>query len=361
VAESSRFNSFFAQTLIHWYAQSKRELPWRETKDPYKIWISEIILQQTRVDQGLPYYLRFLKTFPDVKALAEAEEKTVLSVWQGLGYYSRARNLQKGAKQIVYDYKGKFPTSYNEWLTIKGVGSYTAAAVSSFCFLEKVPVLDGNVFRVLSRLFGMTEDIAQAKNKKVFWDKAMTLISADQPDIFNQAIMEFGALQCVPKSPDCERCVFKTACFAYQKNMVSSLPVKIKKLARRSRFFQYQVFYYNKQVLMRRRPSGDIWEGLLEFPLIEKIKQEALVRKPKTLSTALFIFQSEVSKHVLSHQDLYSRFYVFEVKTKSDWNTLIKTHEAEAISWKDLEETPKPVLLTKFLNAYFYPYFSIHK
>ena len=361
MAEISSFNPFFAQTLIHWYERNKRELPWRETKDPYKIWISEIILQQTRVDQGLPYYLRFLKTFPDVKTLAEAEEKNVLSVWQGLGYYSRARNLQKGAKQVVYDYKGKFPTSYEGWLNIKGVGSYTAAAVSSFCFLEKVPVLDGNVFRMLSRLFGITEDIAQAKNRKVFWDKAMELIPADQPDLFNQAMMEFGALQCVPKSPDCERCVFKTQCFAYQKDVVSALPVKIKKLVRRSRFFQYHVYYYNKQLLMRRRPSGDIWEGLLEFPLIEKDHLDALEKKPKPATASPFIFQSDVLKHVLSHQDLYSRFFVFQVKNKTDWNALIKKHNAEVVTLADLDETPKPVLLTKFLNAYFYPYFSIHK
>lgn len=360
MAEFSSFNPFFVQTLIQWYERNKRELPWRETKDPYKIWISEIILQQTRVDQGLPYYLRFLKAFPNVKALANADEKTVLSIWQGLGYYSRARNLQKGAKQVLSDYKGKFPTCYNDWLLIKGVGSYTAAAVSSFCFQEKVPVLDGNVFRVLSRIFGITEDIAQAKSRKVFWDKALELIPADQPDTFNQAIMEFGALHCVPKSPDCHSCVFKSHCFAYNKDVVASLPVKIKKLVRRSRFFQYHVYYYNKQLLMRRRPSGDIWEGLMEFPLAEKESLDKLDRKPKPLTASPFIFQSDVLKHVLSHQDLYSRFYVFQVKNKTDWNLLIKKHDAEAILLDDLENTPKPVLLTKFLNAYFYPYFSIH-
>ncbi len=358
MAEFSSFTPFFAQTLIHWYEQNKRDLPWRETKDPYKIWISEIILQQTRVDQGLPYYHRFIKTFPNVGKLAEAEEKTVLSVWQGLGYYSRARNLQEGAKQVVNDYKGKFPTSYDGWLTIKGVGSYTAAAVASFCFLEKVPVLDGNVFRVLSRLFGLTEDIAQAKNRKVFWDKAMELIPADRPDQFNQAIMEFGALQCTPKSPDCGACVFNMQCFAYQKDVVGDLPVKIKKLVRRSRFFQYHVYVYKQQVLMRRRPKGDIWEGLLEFPLIEKEKLDALSKKPKPITDSPLLLQSDVLKHVLSHQDLYSRFYVFQVNSKKDWLALAKEFEAEVIPLSEMAETPKPVLLTKFLNAYFYPYFS---
>jgi A/G-specific adenine glycosylase len=358
VAEFSSFNPFFAQTLIHWYERNKRQLPWRETKDPYKIWISEIILQQTRVDQGLPYYIRFIDTFPNLGKLATADEKAVLSIWQGLGYYSRARNLQQGAKQVLYDYKGKFPTSYNDWLNIKGVGSYTAAAISSFCFLEKVPVLDGNVFRVLSRLFGITEDIAQSKNRKVFWDKAMELIPADKPDAFNQAMMEFGALQCTPKSPDCERCVFKPYCFAYQKDLVGDLPVKIKKLVRRSRFFQYHVYVYKEQVLMRRRSKDDIWEGLLEFPLMEKETLESLSQKPKSVADSTFLMESDVLKHVLSHQDLYSRFYVFQVKTKTAWSALMKKYETEAVPLSEIDETPKPVLLTKFLNAYFYPYFG---
>ena len=355
MAEISSFNTLFVEKLLVWYDRNKRNLPWRDTVDPYKVWISEIILQQTRVDQGLPYYHNFLKTFPKLQNLAEADEQKVLSIWQGLGYYSRARNMHQGAKQIREQYKNKFPTSYEEWLKIKGVGSYTAAALASFCSKEAVPVLDGNVFRVLSRIFGISEDILSGKGKKVFWDKALELIPKDKPDLFNQAMMEYGALQCTPKSPDCEQCVFQNHCFAFNKSLISALPFKNKKLVRRSRFFEYQVYLYKKKVLFKTRFKGDIWEGLNEFPLIEKLSKEDLV---KSTSKTKHVFQSEIYKHVLSHQDLYCIFKVHEVKTLKDWESLIKKNQAEPIALNKIAAVPKPVLISKFLNTYFNDYFS---
>ncbi len=355
MAELSRFNAFFVENLLVWYARHKRDLPWRDTQDPYKVWISEIILQQTRVDQGLPYYLRFLKTFPKLKHLALADEQAVLSIWQGLGYYSRARNLHQGAKQVHVDNRGEYPSTYEDWLKIKGVGTYTAAAIASFCFKEQVPVLDGNVFRVLSRVFGISEDILSGKGKKVFWGKAMELIPAATPDIFNQAIMEYGALHCTPKSPDCEQCVFNKMCFAYKNNLVGELPVKLKKLVRKSRFFEYHVFLFNKSILFKKRGKGDIWEGLNEFPLVEKKKADDLLKSSPQSIKLKSLFTSEVLKHVLSHQDLYCVFKVYEVKNKVDWAALIKQWEADPVALSKITPIPKPVLLTKFLNTYFMP------
>lgn len=360
MVELSSFNALFVENLLVWYDRNKRDLPWRDTQDPYKVWISEIILQQTRVDQGLPYYHKFLKTFPKLKNLAEADEQTVLSIWQGLGYYSRARNLHQGAQQVCNEYKGKYPTSYQDWLKIKGVGSYTAAAIASFCFREQVPVLDGNVFRVLSRVFGISEDILSGKGKKLFWEKASELIPADQPDLFNQAIMEYGALHCTPKSPDCESCVFKSHCFAYQKNLVSDLPFKNKKLNRKSRFFEYQVYLYQKKVLLKKRLKGDIWEGLHEFPLIEKKNIEDLSKASTQKTKIKLSFKSDVLKHVLSHQDLHCIFKVYEVASKTDWQALSTQWEAEAVPLAKITAVPKPVLLTKFLNTYFNEYLSTH-
>lgn len=358
--EFSSFNALFVQNLLIWYHRNKRDLPWRETKDPYKVWISEIILQQTRVDQGLPYYHRFLKTFPKLKSLAQADEQTVLSVWQGLGYYSRARNLHQGAKQVAEQYKNKFPETYDEWLNIKGVGTYTAAAIASFCFQEPVPVLDGNVFRVLSRVFGISDDILSGTGKKVFWAKALELIPKDEPDTFNQAIMEYGALHCTPKSPDCDHCVFNHQCFALKKGMVADLPVKIKKMKRKSRFFEYRVFVHQKEVLFKKRGKGDIWEGLNEFPLIEHHNKEQLIQPLNNKDKKGFLFQSELLKHVLSHQDLFCLFNVYEIKNKTDWEKLKKQWEAKPIALAKITAIPKPVLLTKFLNTYFNEYISTH-
>jgi len=219
----------FYKTLTHWYLQNKRNLPWRNSNSPYHIWLSEIILQQTRVSQGTPYYLAFVKTFPTVFDLANATEQEVLKLWQGLGYYSRARNLHKTAQFIANELNGVFPQNYLGLLNLKGVGDYTAAAIASFAYNERVPVVDGNVFRVLARYIGVEEDIANHRTRKTFQALALDLMQAAEPNLFNQAIMEFGALQCVPKNPNCTICPFNGSCYALQKNKVAILPIKSKK------------------------------------------------------------------------------------------------------------------------------------
>ena len=219
-----------SETLMWWYSHNKRDLPWRETKNPYNIWVSEIILQQTRVNQGLEYYNKFIDTFPNIHSLAKASINDLLKVWQGLGYYSRARNMHITAQEIIGKYNGEFPSNYEELIKLKGIGDYTASAIASISFNKLTPVLDGNVFRVIARLFGISESTQTATGKKLFKQKLFELIPENNPGTFNQAIMEFGALHCVPQNPDCEGCPFKSVCFAHNKNLVSALPLKKKKV-----------------------------------------------------------------------------------------------------------------------------------
>jgi len=230
-----------ANQLISWYFINKRDLPWRNTRDPFLIWVSEIILQQTRVVQGTSYFYNITNRFPNIKELAESDESELLRLWQGLGYYSRARNMHKAAKQIMDEFEGVFPSQFDTLLSLKGVGSYTAAAIASFAFNEPVPVVDGNVFRVLARLYAINLDISSSKAKKYFFDLAKELISIDDPASFNQAIMEFGALYCVPKNPDCQSCIFKHKCMAFNKKRAVNLRVKSKKLKIKKRYFNYFV------------------------------------------------------------------------------------------------------------------------
>ena len=342
--------SSFATKLIKWYTIHKRDLPWRETQNPYFIWISEIILQQTRVDQGLPYYYRFIENFPTVQHLAQASEQNVLSTWQGLGYYSRARNLHAAAKQIAFDLNGQFPTSYHDWLTIKGVGSYTAAAIASFYKKEKVPVLDGNVFRVLARIKGIDEDILSNKGKKIFWETSLNLMPNENADIYNQAIMEFGALHCTPKNPQCSTCPFQKECFAFEKDLIGDLPVKLKKLKRTSRYFHFLVYHFKEQIMLMERKHKDIWQGLNQFPLLELSESETPSKK--TLENCQFT--TKPIKHVLSHQDLYCTFYDIPVKTQKQWNALLKEWNAKTVELTEVAEIPKPILLTNFLNTHFF-------
>ena len=260
----------FSKTLIHWYIQYKRDLPWRNDTNPYTIWLSEIMLQQTRVAQGLPYYVRFTSAFPTVFDLANASEEAVLKLWQGLGYYSRARNLHQTSQYIAFELNGEFPKCYSELLKLKGIGEYTAAAIASFSYNEKVPVVDGNVYRVLSRYFGVETDIASTGAKKEFTALAQELIPNDKANIFNQAIMEFGALQCVPKNPNCENCVFNDSCVALQKKKVGQLPVKSKKIKVTNKYFNYLVFLdENANTIISKRTQKGIWHNLYEFPVIE--------------------------------------------------------------------------------------------
>ncbi len=341
---------YFSDKVVEWYQLNKRELPWRETKDPYRVWLSEIILQQTRVVQGLPYYLKFVEKFPSVAALASASEQEVLRLWQGLGYYTRARNLHKCAKQVVRLYNGSFPENYSELLKLPGIGEYTAAAIASFSYKEPVAVVDGNVFRVLSRVFGIDLEINRPEGKKHFTQVANDIISHQNPDLHNQAMMEFGATHCTPKSPRCEECIFKVSCFAFQKNMVNDLPVKVKSKASQKRFFHYLVVRKGKSLAMTLRDQKGIWYGLYDFPLIEKkravkiekILSEDLKWKSKKSKPEI----SNSYKHILSHQIITAKFIILPF---SEISVALKK-KLKFYSPKQMAELPKPVLISRFLH-----------
>lgn len=340
----------FHNILIKWYLRNKRDLPWRKTVDPYQIWLSEIMLQQTRVAQGMPYFFSFTKEFPTVKHLAEASEEKVLKLWQGLGYYSRARNLHKTAQYISNDLNGVFPDSYKELLKLKGVGEYTAAAIASFSYNESVPVVDGNVFRVLSRYFDIESDIALPATKKEFAALAQELMPKDNPAIFNQAIMEFGALQCVPKSPDCSVCDFNASCAALQKGKVNILPVKSKKVKVTNRFFNYLILedVLGNTVLQKRTAKG-IWHNLYEFPLLEteSIVDFDLVAKkakeeffPSYTIIGIEDFNKSTVVHKLSHQHLHIQFWKIKVKEKIE----------NGIDAEKLKTFPFPIVIYNFIE-----------
>lgn len=341
----------FSQSIIEWYEENKRVLPWRETKDPYKIWLSEIILQQTRVAQGLPYYINFIKAYPTVQALAKAKEQDVLRLWQGLGYYSRARNLHRCAKMIVEDFNGKFPDNFDELQKLIGVGPYTAAAIASISFNQKVAVVDGNVFRVIARIFGIDLDIASNEGKKFFFAKANELIPGDQPDIFNQAMMEFGATWCTPKNPRCEECIFKKTCVAYKTGTVALLPVKEKKTKVRKRFLNYFIIEQAKKIGMKRREGKDIWQGLFDFFLVEtkrKTSPKSIIEKEAELKKLIVnnIQTLDSVKHILSHQLLNIQFVWIEVERVGSFSD----QSIKFYSKKEVTNLPKPIVLTRFLE-----------
>ena len=348
---------FFADTLIAWYHRHKRALPWRETTDPYLIWLSEVILQQTRVNQGLPYYKRFAEAYPTVQHLAAAPEDEVLRLWQGLGYYSRARNMHHTAKQLVEEYGGAFPASYEQLLKLRGVGSYTAAAIASFAFREQVAVLDGNVFRVLARVFGISDDIAAPASRKVFQQQANQLIPADAPDIFNQAIMEFGAIQCTPVMPDCLFCPLQQSCFAFKHGLVQELPVKSKAKAARPRFFHYIVFELEGQYYLRKRLSGDIWEGLYDFYLYESdaktLDTSTLLQELQQAGIAVQELQLQLPrkdfKHILSHQKITARFYLIRLHSRLKEEVMQETR-LSLFDAEKIDALPKPVLISSYLK-----------
>ncbi|MDX5478228.1 MAG: A/G-specific adenine glycosylase, partial [Cyclobacteriaceae bacterium] len=336
----------------------KRDLPWRNTDDPYIIWLSEIILQQTRVAQGLPYFQKYVQNYPSVKDLAQAPEEEVMRLWQGLGYYSRARNLHTCAKDIDRQYGGMFPDNYSSLLKLKGVGSYTAAAIASFAFGEPVAVVDGNVFRVLSRYFGLDTDIASPKGKKEFETLGNRLIPKDKPGEFNQAIMEFGALQCVPKNPDCESCPLKSGCFAYRERLVGELPVKIKKLKIKERYFQYAHIVCGEHVVLKQRKAGDIWQDLFDFPLLEtsttldpnRIYPDIL-NMLKDFETKVVLNPDQIYKHVLTHQRIFANFVKFVVE-EAKLSELQKWANAQGfllVDQEKLESLAKPRLILKYL------------
>ena len=322
-----------ADTLISWYEDHKRDLPWRGEPDPYKIWVSEIILQQTRVQQGWDYYLRFIDNFPDVKALAEADEDWVLKVWQGLGYYSRARNMHAAAREIMEKHGGHFPNEYDKILSLKGIGNYTAAAISSIAFGLPYPAVDGNVIRIVSRIFGICDDVTQPAVVKKITAICEMEIDRKRPGVFNQAAMDFGAIQCVPRNPNCDECPFQSSCYAYNNHLVDILPVKKKKAESKHRYFHYTVYLSDNQTIIEKRTGSDIWRNMYQFPLTETNSEE-YADKP------LFSI-----REVLSHQIIHAAFYVKTVKKlpKLSQNQLV-------IPFDDMEKYPMPKIMTEFLK-----------
>lgn len=344
----------FSNDIIDWYSENRRSLPWRDTKDPYRIWLSEVILQQTRVNQGLPYYLRFIEAFPTVKDLAVAPEDSVLRLWQGLGYYSRARNLHRCAKMVREKYNSVFPSRYEELLQLPGIGSYTAAAIASIAFNQKVAVVDGNVYRVLARLFGVTTDISSTEGKKQFSKLANELVSADHPSDHNQAVMEFGAMHCTPMQAKCSTCPFIKKCVAYARGIVDQLPVKEKKMTKRTRFFYYFILRDGTRIAMKKRTGRDIWNGLYEFYLVESDSEKKLTQvvKNDALLSCLGTNVKEVGsmKHVLTHQVLHIRFFETDVIKENLTKTGKLLGDLAFISAKKATEMPKPIAITRYLE-----------
>ena len=291
----------FTTTLLHWFHNNGRDLPWRQTHDPYAIWLSEIILQQTRIEQGRPYWERFMQHWPTVEALAAATEDEVLKEWQGLGYYSRARNLHFAARQIVA--RGGFPTTLDGLRQLKGVGDYTAAAIGSFAFGLPAAVVDGNVFRVLARHYGITTPINTTEGKKEFTALAQQLLPHTQASFFNQAMMDFGATQCTPTAPHCAECPLQETCDAFREGRIQELPVKLRTLKVKERHLIYIYIRYEGQTALRRRPAGDIWQGLYEPWLAENVPIGAVLLRQNV-------------KHVLTHRIIYADFYLWEPKEK---------------------------------------------
>lgn len=338
----------FSKTLIHWYLKNKRELPWRNTNNPYHIWLSEIILQQTRVAQGLPYFEAFTTHFPTVNDLANASENQVLKLWQGLGYYSRARNLHATAKFINANLNGNFPKQYIDLINLKGIGPYTAAAIASFAYKEAVAVVDGNVFRVLSRYFGIFDDISTAKTRKIFQTLANELIPNDEPDLFNQAIMDFGATQCTPKKPDCLNCVFQESCFAFRNHKVNELPVKLGKTKVKNRFFNFLIYKDNyEHTKIEQRTEKGIWQNLYQFPLIETDKtteeQELKLLFTSENKSIKKLNNAEII-HKLSHQKLHISFWEIEIDEISEENK---------VSIKELDKFAFPIVLWNFIKTHY--------
>lgn len=347
----------FKSIINSWYTEHKRDLPWRATKDPYKVWLSEIILQQTQVIQGLPYYKRFIQEFPTVFDLARASEEKVLKLWQGLGYYNRAHNLHYTAKTIASKHQGVFPDNYKDLIKLKGVGDYTASAIASICFKEPTAVLDGNVFRVLSRVLGINSPINSTVGRKIFKEKAEQLLDRSKPGHYNQGIMEFGALQCKPKKPLCMICPLQSECVAFQQGKVKELPVKLKKTKVKTRHLNYLVFVSSDlKTIIRKRTGKGIWKHLYEFPVIEterELKQPHHFIKHKNFTdvtaTNIKPFKEEPLEHRLSHQKLMVKFWAHHIKElpKAD-----KQKNEIKIQWSNIEKYPVPAVIHKFLKAF---------
>ena len=344
--------SEFVQKIYNWYRENRRQLPWRETTDPYKIWLSEIILQQTRVEQGRSYYLRFIEKYPSVTDLAAAPEDEVLKLWQGLGYYSRARNLHHTARLICRERNGKFPESYKELLELKGVGPYTAAAIASIAYDLPHAAVDGNIFRVLARYFGIASPIDSGKGKREFTNLAKELLHEENSGFHNQAMMEFGALQCIPKSPDCTICPAAESCYAHLNGKIDKLPVKLKQTKQRRRFFYYYYIDAGNYTFLQKRTTKDIWQNLFQFPLKEsqsELTEKNLFENDNTLLPASCKMNirniSHSRKHILSHQIIIARLIHVEIKNLGCLNGNFLQ-----VNKKDIFKFAVPRLVEKFIQ-----------
>lgn len=345
----------FSKKIIAWYQDHHRELPWRKKSNPYHIWLSEIILQQTRVAQGLPYYHAFVKNFPNIAALAKAPQQKILRAWQGLGYYSRARNLHACAKVVAGKHGGKFPNTYEELLELPGIGSYTAAAIASIAYNQPIAVVDGNVYRVLSRVFGMEYDISTGNGKKKFNTKAQAILNIKNPGIHNQAVMEFGALCCTPKNPHCSDCIFSNACFAKKHEMVDRLPFKSKKVKVRNRYFTYFVFKKGNTLAMQKRTKKDIWSGLYDFYLVEGTRKTSGLKEMNgfwpSIKGAKIIEECKPIKHVLTHQHIFARFVVVALDKGFSNKNFPQNSKLKFYTPRKIAILPKPALITRFLKG----------
>ena len=339
--------TWFSAALLPWYREQHRALPWRETKDPYRIWLSEVILQQTRVDQGLAYWQRFVRKYPTVKDLASAPEGDVLKLWQGLGYYSRARNLLTAARQVMHDFAGEFPSTHAELLKLKGVGDYTASAIASICFGQPDAVVDGNVYRVLARVFGIDTPIDSTEGRKRFKELAQELIPTDHPGDHNQAVMELGAIVCTPKNYTCLLCPLQAKCVAFATGRIDELPVKTGSTKTRDRYFNYLHIRKGQGLYMRQRTGKDIWQGLWELPLVESAAplgpNELLARLGKGWHVRA---QGEEVKHVLSHQVIRAVFW--EVVPPKGFRV---PDDQRMVDGSRLHDLAVPKLIERFLKT----------
>jgi len=346
----------FARAILNWYMVNKRDLPWRNTNDPYSVWLSEIILQQTRIAQGLPYYLKFINKYPTINSLARANENDILILWQGLGYYSRARNLLKTAKFIVDECNGKFPSTYTELIKLKGIGEYTASAISSICFNERRAVLDGNVYRVISRFYGIDVPVNNHFGKKFYMDYAQKLAPKKSCGDYNQGIMDFGSLICKPKSPLCHKCILGKDCIASKMKNINYFPVKLKKNAPKITHFNYLVLLDSDHMIWMNKIKNGIWKNLFQFPMIESKKE---LNKTQVLSNEIFksiapisnsdiiLFNSSPIIHKLSHKTIYAKFWILPVEHSN----------SNSIKFSDVNKYPVPRLIEKFLDKFNYKHF----
>ena len=344
----------FSNTLLQWYSKNKRDLPWRSTGDPYRVWLSEVILQQTRIAQGLPYYEKFIACYPSVSDLARASETEVLKLWEGLGYYSRARNMHQAAKTVVEVHDGRFPDSYDELIKLKGVGDYTASAIASICSGAPTPVVDGNVYRVLARYFGVDLPINTSRGSRHFKGLAREVMDVSCIGDYNQALMEFGALQCKPSNPNCDRCPLSPGCAALQQGRIRELPVKVRQKKVRTRYFNYLVYLdRNDHTVLNQRKGKGIWQHLYEFPLIESgqlLEPEgiySILQQQEEKKGDVSLWNEDPVIHKLSHQHLVTRF----------WIVRLEEEIPGGIPFEKIREFPVPVLLSEFLSAFKNSYF----